>query len=111
MPRLKHVPKLVIDHLGLSTQGLPSLLSLVERGAWVKATGFSRGDLDIARTLKAISAINPDALLFGTDLPSTRAPRPFNRCDIRLIQEALEESLMRKVFYENAIQLYRPKTH
>ena len=45
-PVLSTLPKVSIDHLGLSRDGLPHLLRLVERGVYVKATGFSRGDLD-----------------------------------------------------------------
>jgi hypothetical protein len=44
LPRL---PAFSVDHLGLSAKGLPALLQLVERGAAVKASGFSRGDLDV----------------------------------------------------------------
>lgn len=41
---LKGLPRMCVDHLGLSRRGLPHLLRLVERGAWVKATGFGRLD-------------------------------------------------------------------
>ena len=36
-----------------------------------------RVDFDVAAVLRAIAAVNPAALLFGTDLPGTRAPRAF----------------------------------
>ena len=68
-PRLRAVPRLVIDHLGMSRAGLPALLGLVEAGAWVKATGFGRVDHDVPAALRAIAAANPAALMFGTDLP------------------------------------------
>lgn len=55
--------------------------------------------------------VNPDALFFGTDLPSTRAPRPYADTDLLLVVEALGESLARKVFYENAVDFYRPQGH
>ena len=70
--RLRALPRLSIDHLGLDREALPVLLRLVERGAMVKATGFGRVDFDVAATLRAI---DPAALLFGTDLPGTRARR------------------------------------
>ena len=106
--QLLALPKVVIDHLGLSSAGLPSLYKLVERGAYVKATGFGRLDFDPVLAIRHIAKINPNALLFGTDLPSTRAPRLFQEQDVRLIQETLEPNLVRRVLYENAISLYRP---
>jgi hypothetical protein len=33
--------------------------------------------LDVRQALATIYGINPKALMFGTDLPSTRAPRPY----------------------------------
>src|SRR5262245_13211325 len=39
---LASLPQIAIDHLGLSSEGLPILLKLVEAGARVKATGFGR---------------------------------------------------------------------
>lgn len=105
--RLGTLPRLSVDHLGLSTAGLPHLLRLVEKGARVKATGFGRGDLDVPAALRTISRANPDALLFGTDLPSTRAERPFRDSDIRLVHEALSEPLARKALHGNAVEFYR----
>ena len=106
-PVLAGLPKVSIDHLGLSRAGLPHLLRLVERGAHVKATGFSRGDLDIPTTLREIARTNPGALMAGTDLPSTRAPRPFAEEDLDLIAEALGEDLAGAALHHNALALYR----
>lgn len=108
VPMLNSLPRIVIDHLGLSAPGLPTLLKLVEHGAKVKATGFGRVTLDVAAVVKAIVAINPEALLFGTDLPSTRASRPFSPADIELIRNELDPEHARRVLYDNAIALYRP---
>ncbi len=88
-PILAKLPAVSIDHLGLSTQGLPYLLDLVDRGVRVKATGFGRVDLDIIDTLQKIHRVNPAALMFGTDLPGTRAPRPFSETDIDIISHAV----------------------
>lgn len=110
LPDLPALPRLSVDHLGLSRAGLPALLRLVERGARVKATGFGRGDLDVPSTLRAIAAANPDALLFGTDLPSTRAPRPFADADVDLVREALGDDLARRALHDNAIAFYRPRS-
>ncbi|MDQ0416607.1 putative TIM-barrel fold metal-dependent hydrolase [Croceifilum oryzae] len=101
------LPAVSIDHLGLTRDGFHTLLSLVEKGVRVKATGFGRIELDVREALQTISSVNPDALLFGTDLPSTRAPRPFAHSDVNLVVDTLGEALARKVLYDNAIKWYR----
>ncbi len=108
VPMLNALPQIVIDHLGLSPRGLPTVLKLVEHGAKVKATGFGRVTLDVAAAIKAIASANPEALIFGTDLPSTRALRPFSPAEIELIQNELDPEVARRVLYDNAIALYRP---
>lgn len=106
---LAALPQVSIDHLGLSREGLPHLLRLVERGARVKATGFSRGDLDVAAALQDLARANPAALMVGTDLPSTRAPRPFADSDLDLVANALNDpALAQAAFTGNAVALYRP---
>lgn len=106
---LAALPAVSIDHLGLAKEGFPTLLRLVERGVRVKATGFGRVDFDVAAALPAICAANPEALLFGTDLPSTRAPRPYSDDDLLLVHDLLGEELARKVLYDNAVAFYRPE--
>lgn len=105
--QLSQIPALSIDHLGLSRAGLPQLLRLVEGGARVKATGFSRGDLNIAETLRQIAAINPQALMFGTDLPCTRAPRAWDERDFEVLCNALDETQLPRVLASNALEFYR----
>ncbi|MFP3515403.1 amidohydrolase family protein [Pseudomonas sp. SIMBA_077] len=105
--RLLRLPALSIDHLGLSHEGLPSLLHLAERGVRIKACGFGRVDFDVAPVLKKIHAANPDALMFGTDLPSTRAPRTFENNDIDILVNALGESGAHKALWQNARDFYR----
>jgi predicted TIM-barrel fold metal-dependent hydrolase len=107
LPLLKRLPRLVIDHMGLSRRGWPLLLDLVRAGAWVKASGFGRVDFEIGPALRAIAAINPHALVFGSDLPSTRAPRPFQPADIAMIVQALSPVMARYVLFENALLLYQ----
>ena len=48
--------------------------------------------------------------MFGTDLPSQRAKRPFLPSDIDLIRETLDRSLWNKVFRENALAFYQPRS-
>lgn len=108
-PTLTTLPRISIDHLGLSQAGLPALLRLVTQGAHVKATGFSRGDLDIPRALRDLTHANPAAVMAGTDLPSTRAPHPFHDADLQLIVETLGDHLAHQVLHDNATALYRPE--
>jgi predicted TIM-barrel fold metal-dependent hydrolase len=107
-PRLRRLPKLAIDHLGMSTAGLPAVLRLAEGGARVKATGFGRVDLDVARTLRAVHEVNPAALMAGTDLPSTRARRPFRPEDLELIVDTLGDAAAPAVLCGNARAFYAP---
>lgn len=107
---LAALPALSIAHLGLSRAGFPTLLKLAEKGMKVKATGFGRViDIEVPAALRELARANPDCLMFGTDLPSQRARRPFQPSDIDLIRESLDPSLWDKVFYENALAFYRPK--
>lgn len=103
------LPKVSIAHLGLSAAGFPTLLRLAEKGVYVKATGFSRVDFDVPKALVDLYAANPDTLIFGTDLPSTRAAVPYSEQDLLLVAETLGETRAGKVFFDNAIPLYRPQ--
>lgn len=106
---LAALPAVSIDHLGLSREGFGTLLRLVERGAHVKATGFGRVDFDVKTALEALFMANPDALMFGSDLPSTRAPRPYLDEDFALVVDTLGEERGRKVLYDNAARFYHPE--
>jgi predicted TIM-barrel fold metal-dependent hydrolase len=110
-PLLAPLPAVVIDHVGLTRTGVPTLLRLAERGAYVKATGFGRLDFAPGPVLRDVARANPRALLFGTDLPSTRAPRPFQADDVALLVDALATlgaQVTANALLENAVALYRP---
>jgi len=96
--RLRELPRLSVDHLGLDAEALPVLQRL---GCMVKATGFGRVDLDVEATLRAL---DPDKLLFGTDLPGTRARRPFAPRDLELVASIAPQALA-----DNARAWYRPR--
>jgi predicted TIM-barrel fold metal-dependent hydrolase len=104
--RVRALPAVTVDHLGLHAEGLPALLALVEAGVRVKATGFGRVDLDPAAAVAAIMDVDPTALMFGTDLPSTRARRPFSDQDIDLLVDVLDPSHVDAVLWRNAADLY-----
>jgi predicted TIM-barrel fold metal-dependent hydrolase len=107
--KLSKLPQLCVDHLGMTEAGVPVLLDLVSAGCKVKATGFGRVKLDVPKTLEAIARKNPNALVFGTDIPSTRAARPFEAADIDLVERVLGRELAQKAFWDNPLALYRVK--
>ncbi len=104
--RLVALPAVSIDHLGMHRDGLPRLLRLVERGVKVKATGFGRVDLDPVAVIRAIVDVDPSALMFGTDLPSTRARRRFRAQDLDLIRATLDPDEVAAVCWNNAAAWY-----
>lgn len=100
------LPAASIDHLGMHEDGLKNLLHLVEQGVKVKATGLGRVELDPATTMRAILDVDPTALMVGTDLPSTRARRPFQDEDFDLIKQTLNPDEVFAVFWDNAAKFY-----
>jgi predicted TIM-barrel fold metal-dependent hydrolase len=106
---IARLPRASIDHLGMSAGGLKTLVRLAERGVRVKATGFGRISVDPLIAMSALAAANPECLMFGTDLPSQRARRPFDVADIDSIREAVGDALARQVLFDNAVSFYRPR--
>jgi predicted TIM-barrel fold metal-dependent hydrolase len=103
------LPSVSIDHLGLSKTGFKTLLKLVEKGVRVKASGFGRVDFDVKTALKDLYSANPNALMFGTDLPSTRSPKPYSDNDYLLILDTFDSEAANKVLSSNAIEFYKPR--
>ena len=93
-----------IDHLGMHAEGLPALLRLARHGVKVKATGFGRVELDVPPCCARSPPSHPTALLFGTDLPGTRARRAFEPADLDLVGELAPAALA-----DNALAWYRPR--
>ena len=106
---LRKLKKFSIDHIGLSKGGLKSLYAWADKGVKIKATGFGRVDFDPIPVLQDIHHINPSALMFGTDLPSTRATVPFSHSDVELIADNFDEASQEKIFYKNALSWYMKK--
>ncbi|WP_432790733.1 amidohydrolase family protein [Brevibacterium sp. K11IcPPYGO002] len=104
--RIAALPAVSIDHLGMHEDGLPTLLRLVEAGVKVKATGFGRVELDPAEAVRRIVDTDPTALMVGTDLPSTRARRPFSDADFTLLLQVLTPTEADAVFWSNAARFY-----
>ena len=108
---LNNVPQLSIDHLGLSKSGLPVLYRWVEKGVKVKATGFGRLDFEPIPVMKKIYDINPNSLMFGSDLHSTRARVPFTEQDIALVQDNFSAAELDNIFNRNALNCYLKNTN
>ena len=72
----------------------------------VRAIRFNvfRGQID------SVADIVSMALVFGTDIPSTRAKRPFEPSDIDLVENVLGTELAGKAFWDNPTRLYRIDT-
>ncbi len=107
-PALANLPQVSVDHLAMSDDTSGALLRLVESGMVVKATGFGRikvGDPDAL--MRTIVDINPAALIFGSDLPSTRATTPFRDTDVDRIATAVGAEHVPAVLAHNARALYR----
>ena len=75
-------------------------------GAFV---GVAQLPADVPDALRRLVEVNPEAVVFGTDLPSTRAPRPFSPADLRLVRDALDPEAAERVLWANAVALYRPR--
>lgn len=105
-PALRQLPAYCIDHLGLRSAGFETLRSLVAEGARVKASGFGRVTLPLGETMRTLHAANPDALLFGTDLPGTRARRAFDRSDLDFLAEQFAPADLDRILRTNAQRFY-----
>ena len=103
------LPSVSIDHLGLSQSGLGLLIKLAEKGVRVKATGFGRVDFNVKQALRDLYSANPASLMFGTGLPSTRAPVPYGDDDFLLVVDAVGENGVEHVFRRNACEFYRTR--
>ena len=107
-PTLRALPQVTIDHLAMSDDDTGTLLDLVAGGTVVKATGFGRMRLTDPDTLMArIVGVNPAGLVFGTDLPSTRARIPFQPSDIDRVIAAVGDDHAANVLGKNGRALYR----
>ena len=107
---LEQIPEFSIDHLGLSKSGLMDLYYWAENGVKIKATGFGRLDFNPITIMKKIYSINPDSLMFGTDLPSSRAKEHFTYEHLKRLKENFSEDEQEKILYQNANDWYIKKS-
>ena len=57
--------------------------------------------------MRNIYKINPNALMFGTDLPSTRAKIPFSEEHIKMVTDNFSDAELENNFYKNALNWYK----
>ncbi len=98
--------QVVVDHLGFSEIKPAQLDRLLNRGVRFKASGFGRISMDPMAAMQHMMAINPGSVLFGTDLPGTRARRRISTDDIEQIQTRFDAASCRRIFVDNAAELY-----
>jgi predicted TIM-barrel fold metal-dependent hydrolase len=122
---LGSLPVVSIDHVGFSALGLSNLIRLLKHRkdaalpSAVKLTGFGRylGSPEELRTsLLALFREFPETLIWGSDLPSTRARVPFDEPSaVSLIHECAQEVcsseaavtvLLQNIYWDNAERLY-----
>lgn len=107
-PTLAALPQVSADHLGMSDDASGALLRLVESGMVVKAIGFGRMKVSDPDTLmRKIIDANPAALVFGSDLPSTRAAAACRDNDIDRVAHAVGAQHVGAILAGNARALYR----
>ncbi len=59
--------------------------------------------------MRAIYNANPCSLVFGTDLPSTRAPIPYDDSDYLRLFDYFDDAEIVNITLKNACKLYRLK--
>jgi predicted TIM-barrel fold metal-dependent hydrolase len=109
-PLLYQLPSFSIDHMGICVEGLRELYNLVEQGARVKVSGFRQLEFNqdtLAQSLQEIYAINPNSLIFGSNLPESRDMRGAHESDIAFIQNLFSIDDAERIFYKNALQFYQ----
>ncbi|WP_159649652.1 amidohydrolase family protein [Erysipelothrix aquatica] len=109
MEMITALPKASIDHMGLSYESLPTLKKLLSEDIAIRISGFGRIDYtndEIVLAIRELYEINEELLIFGSDIPSTRAKRPFMLRDVQMITDALGAEAANKVLFENGLKWY-----
>lgn len=104
------LPAVSIDHLGMSRLEDPSsLIRYVSHDVPIRVTGFGRIGYSREEARNLISKLyveNPRALLFGTDLPATRARYRFSMDDVALVKDAVGERNAQDILWKNGLRWY-----
>ncbi|MFJ7407628.1 MULTISPECIES: amidohydrolase family protein [unclassified Lysinibacillus] len=106
------LPKVSIDHLGMHKCSVDKLKKIVNANIPIRLTGFGRVGYErdeIRELITILFSENPSSLMFGSDLPSTRAKERFSYDDIQLIKETVGREAQDKIFFENGENWYLDK--
>ncbi len=106
------LPKVSIDHLGMHKCSIDKLKKIVAANIPIRVTGFGRVGYEreeISELIPVLYRENPAALMFGSDLPSTRAAYRFSYHDITLIKEAVGTEAQDRIFFQNGESWYLGK--
>lgn len=103
------LPKVSIDHLGMYRCSIDRLKKIVHADIPIRLTGFGRVEYERDEIKGLISILyneNPRCLMFGSDLPSTRAKYRFSYKDIKLIKETVGREAQDRIFRKNGEDWY-----
>lgn len=106
------LPKVSIDHLGMHKCSIEKLKKIVNADIPIRLTGFGRVGYErdeIRELITILYSENPSSLIFGSDLPSTRANYRFSTKDIQLIKETVGSEAQDKIFFQNGESWYLNK--
>lgn len=115
--RLAELQPIVIDHVAMSYVSFHRLADLYRScpQVYVKVTGFGRISFtktELQESLQTLIDIDPKRVMFGTDLPSTRAKEPFSVQDVLWLQDCFgreatdDHELWTRLMCSNAYDLY-----
>ncbi|PMC33940.1 2-pyrone-4,6-dicarboxylate hydrolase [Bacillus sp. UMB0899] len=103
------LPKVSIDHLGMHKCSIDRLKKIVNASIPIRLTGFGRVGYErdeISELITRLYSENPSSLMFGSDLPSTRANYRFSYNDMKLIQETVGREAQDRIFFQNGERWY-----
>lgn len=103
------LPKVSIDHLGMHKCSIDKLKRIVNADIPIRLTGFGRIEYErdeIREIIVKLYSENPSCLIFGSDLPSTRANYRFSYNDIKLIKETVGKEAQDRIFLQNGENWY-----
>lgn len=109
LPLLSKIPVFTIDHLGMNRLSKESLEILVELNCYFKVSGFGRISFEPLSFIKTVMDRRSDRLIFGTDLPGTRARRKYQTLDMELLEMNFSKTALKKILMENALKLYQKR--
>ena len=106
------LPQVSIDHLGMHKYSIDQLKKIVNANIPIRLSGFGRVGYERDEIRELITLLyreNPSCLMFGSDLPSTRAKYRFSTKDIELIKETVGKEAQDRIFFLNGEKWYLDK--